>query len=147
MLSVDIYNIIGLKIDIPNDFFNFILAIKNIANKQLLISLKRKQFTKIVEEVKYGEKRIYYKLPNGKTEGLYQSWYENGQLSLQCNYINDVLEGPYKSWHKNGQLHIECKYVNGKRIVPEETGMIMANYIRNLGLFKFKLENGKFVEK
>ena len=28
---------------------------------------------------------------NGKIQGLYQTWYENGQPDIECNYINGKL--------------------------------------------------------
>jgi antitoxin component YwqK of YwqJK toxin-antitoxin module len=115
MISFDIYYMIGLKINIPNDFFNFILAVKNITNKELLISLKKKQFIKeINEEIENIGKECYYKLPNGKEEGLYQSWYNNGQLMEKYSYINGKKEGLYQLWYDNGQLHKRYNFINNE---------------------------------
>ena len=41
------------------------------------------------------------------------SYYENGQLALECNYINGNLEGIFKSYYSTGQLYIICNYING----------------------------------
>ena len=45
--------------------------------------------------------------------GLYQSWYDNGQKSIECSYVNGNIEGLYQTWHENGQKWLECTYVNG----------------------------------
>ena len=43
-------------------------------------------------------------------EGEYKSWYENGQLCIECVYKNGKREGKYKWWYKNGQLLEEHVY-------------------------------------
>jgi len=47
--------------------------------------------------------------------GIFKSYYENGQLKYECNYINGILEGIYKEYHENGQLKYACTFVNGKK--------------------------------
>ncbi len=61
------------------------------------------QKTKLKEE--------YFEV-NGKKEGEYKEYYENGQLLRICNYINEKKEGPYREYHINGALRIFCNYVN-----------------------------------
>ena len=51
---------------------------------------------------------------NRKEKGIYQSWYENGQLYTQCNYKNGILEGLYQRWHEKGQLCEQGHYRNGQ---------------------------------
>lgn len=46
-------------------------------------------------------------------QGIYQKWYENGQLWIQCNYKDDEKHGTYKSWFPDGRLSLECNYVEG----------------------------------
>jgi len=50
-------------------------------------------------------KEEYYEI-NGKKEGEYKKYHENGcgQLYIICNYIDDKLNGEYKSYLKNGQF-------------------------------------------
>ena len=48
----------------------------------------------------------------GETQNTY---YENGQLKLEENYINDKLEGKSTGWCDNGQLSHEGNYINGIR--------------------------------
>ena len=50
----------------------------------------------------------------GVSEGLIKSYHENGELSSEENYVNDLLEGLNKSYHENGELSSEQNYVNGK---------------------------------
>ena len=52
---------------------------------------------------------------NGKKEGMYKSYYKNGQLMNEINYIDDKKEGIYKSYFLNGQLMVETNYINDKR--------------------------------
>ena len=39
---------------------------------------------------------------NGKKEGVYKSYYENGQLEYEVNYIDDKKNGIYKRYLGNG---------------------------------------------
>jgi antitoxin component YwqK of YwqJK toxin-antitoxin module len=64
-----------------------------------------KEKTKIFEE--------YFKM-NGKIEGIYKSYWKNGQLCCEVNYIDDKREGIYKSYWDDGQLYKEVNYIDGK---------------------------------
>ena len=57
-----------------------------------------------------GQKLTEYSLdPEGKLHGLYLSWYEDGKLSKQLNYVNGQIEGEQKEYFPNGQLkHSVC---------------------------------------
>jgi len=46
--------------------------------------------------------QYFYK--NGKLEGKFKEWDENGQLKRDSFYLDDKLEGEYKEWDENGQL-------------------------------------------
>lgn len=52
---------------------------------------------------------------NGKKQGVYNVWFENGVLKLESNYNQNVLEGTYKIWWNNGVLASETTYVKGKK--------------------------------
>ena len=58
----------------------------------------------------YGLKKIQ--------NGLYQSWYENGQKYMECTYLNGERHGLFQCWHKNGNKWDECMYENGVRVYP-----------------------------
>jgi antitoxin component YwqK of YwqJK toxin-antitoxin module len=51
---------------------------------------------------------------NGKRNGLYESWYDNGKLEEKVNYKNDKMDGLYESWYDNGILQERSNYKNGK---------------------------------
>ncbi len=56
-------------------------------------------------------KEEYYEI-DGKKEGVYKSYFENGNIDIICNYIDGKLNGEYKSYHMNGQLN----FINNKVI-------------------------------
>jgi antitoxin component YwqK of YwqJK toxin-antitoxin module len=49
----------------------------------------------------------------GKKNGIYKSYYYDGQLCEEVNYINDKKNGIYKSYYSNGQLFSEVNYIDG----------------------------------
>ena len=82
----------------------------------------------IVDE--YGRKKIYretYFFPGEKkyiegkydTEalrnGVWTSWYENGNKNSQQKYVNGKEDGKYRVWHSNGKLFIKGKYKMGQK--------------------------------
>lgn len=52
---------------------------------------------------------------DGKRHGLYRSWYDNGQLRHECNYVNSERHRTERCWHENGKLELEHTYLNGKK--------------------------------
>jgi hypothetical protein len=50
-----------------------------------------------------------YKM-HGKREGLWRSWYENGQLNSELSFIHGKREGPYHVWYDNGKKMTEGMY-------------------------------------
>ena len=51
---------------------------------------------------------------NGKLDGEWLSYYENGQLAIKSNYKNGNLDGAYLEYSREGQLIIEVNYVDGQ---------------------------------
>lgn len=47
-------------------------------------------------------------------QGLYQSWYENGQLSFRCNYVNGRFHGQREFWYSNGQITERSNWIKGE---------------------------------
>ena len=45
-------------------------------------------------------------------QGIYKSYYENGQLWKEENYIDDKRNGIYKLYWSNGQLVYEENYID-----------------------------------
>ena len=80
--------------------------------------------TELKTKIEYhdnGEKYQEYTVNSeGKTHGLYQKWYSNGQLREEIKYVNGEKDGLDQWWHSNGQKKLEVNYVNGKLISKKE---------------------------
>ena len=78
---------------------------------------------------------------NGKRDGIWKKWYENGQLACEVNYNNGVLDGIAKIYHENGKLEREVSFNANK-----EEGIIQAFFpsgkINATCSFKEGKENG-----
>lgn len=61
-----------------------------------------------------GKPQIYTTYKDGEREGEFKRWYENGQLESHSFYKDGKLHGEYKKWHTNGQPHIDCTYKESK---------------------------------
>lgn len=49
---------------------------------------------------------------DGKKEGLYREWRDDGKLVIECNFVNDKKEGPFRLW----DIFVEeGNYTNGKK--------------------------------
>lgn len=94
-------------------------------------------------------------MKNGKKEGSWISYYDNGQLQEKSNYKNGRPHGFAIGYYKNGTIHYETNWKNG-----QEHGDWRDNYeygtIRRKGQYKFgKMEgyweyyhkNGELNEK
>ena len=46
-------------------------------------------------------------------DGLYQEFFENGNLKFEKTYFNGELNGPYKEYHSNGQIILDGIRKNG----------------------------------
>ena len=68
---------------------------------------------------------------NGKRDGFWESYYENGQLNWKGSYKDDCLDGPWEYYYDNGQLSYKGNYIGGKED----------------GIFEHYKENGKFHKK
>ena len=78
----------------------------------VLISISYSQkLTQVVKTYQNGEKRSEGNYKDGKVDGLYRFWYENGQKSIEFDSGSD---GKSTSWYQNGQKSFERFYRNGK---------------------------------
>ena len=83
----------------------------------------------IIDE--YGRKKLYKetlffpgekKYIEGKynteesRDGIWTSWYENGNKNSEVKYINGKEDGKYRVWHPNGKLFIKGKYDMGNKV-------------------------------
>ena len=59
-------------------------------------------------------KHYQAKIDGGKQHGVSRSFYENGDLESEVNWLNGKKEGPYKSFYSGGAIRWEEYYLNGK---------------------------------
>lgn len=52
---------------------------------------------------------------NDNKQGQWLSYFDNGNLHKEENYLDDELHGVFKRWHENSKLAIESNYESGKR--------------------------------
>jgi len=55
-----------------------------------------------------------YRKVDGKIEGLYTSWFDNGKISAQGNYAGGEYDGAWNWYHNNGQKRFSGAYNGGK---------------------------------
>ena len=55
------------------------------------------------------------KFKNGKKNGVWEWYYENGQLSTKVNYKDGEPEGFWESYHENGQLEYKGNVKDAKQ--------------------------------
>lgn len=55
-----------------------------------------------------------YTLVNGKMEGQYTSWHDNGKVFIRTNYKNGEWDGLYEIYKYNGDKVQDCQNKNGK---------------------------------
>lgn len=53
---------------------------------------------------------------NEKIQGIYKSWYRNGQLKIKANFKDDKEHGLWEERADNGQLKCRINYKNGQLI-------------------------------
>jgi antitoxin component YwqK of YwqJK toxin-antitoxin module len=56
-----------------------------------------------------------YNINTGKKQGIWEEYYDNGQLAYKGSYKNGKEEGIWKWYHNNGQLDYKGSYKNGFR--------------------------------
>lgn len=52
---------------------------------------------------------------NGRKNGVWKTWYENGKLWSETSFKDDVNHGKTMSFHPNGKKYYEGQYTNGAR--------------------------------
>ena len=46
-------------------------------------------------------------------QGLYQTWYENGQMESRCHFVDGRLDGQMEEWYANGQISQRSEWISG----------------------------------
>jgi TonB family protein len=81
--------------------------------------------------------------PDFKTGG-FRYWYENGQLQIKCNFLNNRLNGEYLEFYENGRPKISRRYVNGLIDGTEKTWSL-SGFIAKVVEYKLGARHGKFL--
>ena len=63
-----------------------------------------------------GETQGSYK--NGKKDGPFVSYYDNGKLKYKGTFKDGKQDGPWVGYHNNGQLYFQGTYKNGVKVSP-----------------------------
>jgi antitoxin component YwqK of YwqJK toxin-antitoxin module len=91
-------------------------------------------------------------LINGKKNGRWTTFFKNGRLESDENYLNDTLHGRQLIYYPTGQLYIKRTYSKGKEIDStfwyHDNGQIHIEEFRDSlgrkqGLFKIYYSNGQ----
>ena len=77
---------------------------------------------------------------DGKEEGPWKRWYDNGQLEAEGNYVRGTMVGFWVGFHKNGQKMYEGQFEAGKR-----PGDWVGWHDNGQKEFEAKAENGGWV--
>ena len=73
---------------------------------------KKVNFRKEKEYIKEENNITYYK--GTPFSGVFEGYFENGQLETKTTYKEGKLNGLYESYHENGQLETKTTYKEGK---------------------------------
>ena len=67
------------------------------------------------DEAKTKVKERYYIDENGLRQGMYESFYENGNNGIRCTYKDSELNGLYEEFDVNNKIRAKCDYKDSKR--------------------------------
>ena len=82
---------------------------------------------------------------NGKAEGPYVSYHDNGALSSKGTYKNGERDGPWVTYHVSGQLLIKETLNEGERDGPWEYYFVNGR-LREKGTYKNGKRDGPWVD-
>jgi antitoxin component YwqK of YwqJK toxin-antitoxin module len=57
----------------------------------------------------------------GKKQGVWRTFHENGRVSSEALYKDDVLNGSFKEYDENGTVKVYLQYSNGNLVVQNDT--------------------------
>lgn len=63
-----------------------------------------------------GQLREQINYKDGEKDGLYEWWFENGVLGFRGNYKEDELDGICEWWCENGKQMARINYKDGNRL-------------------------------
>ncbi len=74
---------------------------------------------------------------------MYQEWHPNGQLWIQCEYLNGKIHGLFQSWLKNGQLEYYDWWENGGCVI--EVFMLCSPIVIQIHQDRVTIESSAFL--
>ena len=86
---------------------------------------------------------IEVEMKNGKRNGEFYRYFENGNLDTYCVYVNDSIEGLETMYLPNGEKSQESTYVHGKRNGPHREYHVNGQ-LKVEGSFKNDLFDGQW---
>ncbi|MBL0047633.1 MAG: hypothetical protein IPP32_05975 [Bacteroidetes bacterium] len=63
-----------------------------------------------------GKEKMKGTIKDGKREGLWQAWYENGNLWSEAEYSKGINDGKSVTYFESGKVRYEGLYKEGKKI-------------------------------
>jgi antitoxin component YwqK of YwqJK toxin-antitoxin module len=69
-----------------------------------------------LEQYPNGIKKIEGKMENGRREGIWYAWYEDGTMWSTAHYHNGLRNGYSVLYYPDGTKRIEGSYRNGKQV-------------------------------
>jgi hypothetical protein len=79
---------------------------------------------------------------NGKRDGLWEAYWDNGQLRYIRTYKNGVSVGDRESYYKNGKLWMKGTYKDGKK-----DGVVEWYHENGRLVKKFTYKNGELIKE
>lgn len=85
-----------------------------ITNNIMVYNSTNKPVTGIVfKKYENGSLSIECEYKNGLKNGTFTTWYENGNKETEANFINNISNGLTRTWYESGNLEMELHIKNG----------------------------------
>ena len=75
---------------------------------------------------------------DGKRDGKWTTWYENGQIKSEEYYKDGERDGKWTTWYETGQIKSEISFKDGNSTTWHKNGQIMSEK---------SIEDGGFVNR
>ena len=91
-----------------------------------------------------GQLRMKVTYKNDKPEGFYEVYFDNGKPEWKGTYKNGKMHGVWEWSYENGHMRVEDNYKNGKRHGPL-TGYHKNGFLRVTGEYKDGKKDGQWM--
>ena len=86
----------------------------------------------MLREVK--DSQYHYYIDNqGRKQGEFKEWHDNGQLVTRAYYINNDLHSEYKAWYDDGRIDLYCFYSHGNSPAANKASFPARNNSAEIG--------------